>query len=383
MHLPIFASQSVRLIGSTMSSIKPQRRTILVTGATGQQGQALIAALRPHDHDTNSNLNQPTTSAALTSEVAALITGTSESEIDYHVLALTRNRNSETAKALAREKHVNVVEGDLERRESIKKIFEDVQSEGDRIWGVFAVMAYPGLNKDAEGEERQGKMLADLALEYNVSAYIYSSSLRTGPGYDDQEQLSGRAKVNIERYVQELGERGLPWAIIRPSFFMENFSGFIGSITAGVLKQGLQPETKVRLIAKDDIGNIAAGVFRNFPQFKNTILSLVSESLTIGEIEKEHQRATSRPLSSIPWPLAWFILAINSGARGLIEKLNNDHAVQAQGEYAELDAEIERAKKACPDMRSFGEWAKQQDGSEVGQSGWNQVSLWKLLTGQL
>ncbi|KAJ9266441.1 hypothetical protein DTO212C5_6364 [Paecilomyces variotii] len=66
-----------------------------------------------------------------------------------------------------------------------------------------------------------------------------------------------------------------------------------------------------------------------------------------------------------------------------IEKLDNDHAVQERGEYAELDAEIERAKKAYPDMKPFGEWAKQQDGGEAGQGGWNQVSLWKLLMGQL
>lgn len=148
MHNSIAPSQSVKLINSNMSSLKPQTRTILITGATGQQGQALIAALRPRDHNSNSNLNSATASAALASEA----------EIEYHVLALTRNKNSDIAKRLAGEKHVSIVEGDLSQRESIRKIFEDAQSEGDRIWGVFAVMAYPGLNKDAEGEERQGKV---------------------------------------------------------------------------------------------------------------------------------------------------------------------------------------------------------------------------------
>ncbi|KAJ9306551.1 hypothetical protein DTO217A2_3903 [Paecilomyces variotii] len=366
-----------------MPATKPRPRTILITGATGQQGQALIAALRPPNHNNNNNDNpNPATEPTASSEEAALIIETSESVIEYRVLALTRNKNSDAAKRLAGEKHVRVVEGDLNRRESIKNVFEDAKKD-DGIWGVFAVMAYPGLNRDAEGEERQGKILADLALEYNVSAYIYSSALRAGPKYDDQERLSGRAKANIERHVQALGENGLPWAIIRPGFFMENFSGLIGRITAGVLRQGLRPETKIRLIAKDDIGKVAASVFKNFPEFKNSILSLVSESLSISEIEKIHERATCRPLPSIPWPFAWFILAINSGARCLIEKLDNDHAVQARGEYAELDAEIERAKKAYPDMKRFGEWAKQQDGGEAGQGGWNQVSLWKLLMGQL
>jgi hypothetical protein len=54
-------------------------------------------------------------------------------------------------------------------------------------------------------------MLADLALEYRVSAFVYSSALRLGPTYDDHEKLSGRAKVLVERHVKSLGENGLPW----------------------------------------------------------------------------------------------------------------------------------------------------------------------------
>jgi hypothetical protein len=55
------------------------------------------------------------------------------------------------------------------------------------------------------------KMLADLALEYRVSAFVYSSALRLGPTYDDHEKLSYRAKVLIERHVKSLGKNGLPW----------------------------------------------------------------------------------------------------------------------------------------------------------------------------
>lgn len=53
--------------------------------------------------------------------------------------------------------------------------------------------------------------MADLALEYGVSVYIYSTGERGGQQSDEMEKLSGRAKVLAERHVQALGERGLPW----------------------------------------------------------------------------------------------------------------------------------------------------------------------------
>lgn len=106
-------------------------RTILVTGVTGQQGLSLITALRP-DENTDSE--------------------------KYHVLALTRNKASLLAQALAQEKHVDVVEGDLNKPLSIVRIFEYAKENQGGIWGVFMVLAFPGLRKNADAEETQGKV---------------------------------------------------------------------------------------------------------------------------------------------------------------------------------------------------------------------------------
>jgi hypothetical protein len=108
------------------------KRTILVTGATGKQGRALINAL------------------------ARIANGR------FRVLALTRNATSSAAQVLLgieEESDISIspVEGDLDNPETIRKVFEDATSEGG-VWGVFAVMAYPGLGANAEGEERQGKV---------------------------------------------------------------------------------------------------------------------------------------------------------------------------------------------------------------------------------
>jgi len=114
-------------------------RNILVTGATGKQGGALIRAL--------------------------LSPSTPDSEHQYHVYALTRNASSPAAKHLSETylSGLTFVEGDLEDKESIIKIFEDDKADGG-IWGVFAVCAFPGMGVEADGEERQGKVYSFLWL---------------------------------------------------------------------------------------------------------------------------------------------------------------------------------------------------------------------------
>jgi nucleoside-diphosphate-sugar epimerase len=167
------------------------RRNILVTGATGKQGGALVRALlRPPTPD-------PTTL--------------------YHIYALTRKIANPAAQALLSthgSQNLTLVEGDLDDPSSITAIFETAKLDDERgIWGVYAVMAFPGLGASAEGEERQGKMLADIALEYGVESYVYSSAMRAGPKYEDQLDWkpSGKAKSKIERHCMELGEKGLRW----------------------------------------------------------------------------------------------------------------------------------------------------------------------------
>jgi uncharacterized protein YbjT (DUF2867 family) len=149
---------------------------------------------------------------------------------------------------------LKVVEGDLNDQASIEAIFsthqnKDPKKDGDEgeaqeqgIWGIFAVLQYPGLGVDSPNEELQGKLLADLAVQYGVKAFVYSSASRAGPGYESQVTLSWRAKMNVEVYVKGLGVKGLPWTILRPGFFMENLEGGLGRIAAGVLKVGLREE---------------------------------------------------------------------------------------------------------------------------------------------
>ena len=55
------------------------------------------------------------------------------------------------------------------------------------------------------------QLLADLALEFGVSHFIFSSIERGGEDFDDMLTLDRAAKVRIERHIKSLTERGLKW----------------------------------------------------------------------------------------------------------------------------------------------------------------------------
>lgn len=110
-----------------MSTDSP--RKILVVGATGKQGSSFLrAALAP---DANS---------------------------DLHFVALTRDTQSRAAQQVkALGERVSVVAANLDKPETLRKVFEE-EKERVGFYGMFVVLAFPGLGEDGAGEERQGKV---------------------------------------------------------------------------------------------------------------------------------------------------------------------------------------------------------------------------------
>jgi len=339
------------------------RKQILVTGATGRQGRALIHALNPAVHVNDATVDS-----------------------DFHILALTRKASSPSGKSLASYDHVSVVEGNLDSVPSIRRVFEDAKSQGG-IWGVFCVLAFPGLGANADGEEAQGKAVANLAFEYGVSMFIFSSVERGGERDDDKAVLDRLAKVKIEKHIQDLGVKGLSWTILRPGFFMENYEGSIGAITVSVLKAGLKHTTTLQLVAVDDIGYVAAGVFRSPEPFQQQILRVVGESCTMKEQEESYKQATGHSISAAPAFIARALISINGHTKGLIEDIERVHKIQLDRAAPEHENQLALAKQAYPAIRNFHAWAKDQaqgKGSKIStrKKGWNELSTAKLASGK-
>jgi len=232
-------------------------KKVLVTGATGQQGGAVAREL--------------------------LAKG-------FAVRAMTRNPGSMKAAALGK-LGAEVVKGDLDDRSSLEQATKGV-------WGAFAVQNT--WEAGVEGEERQGKLFAEVAKSAGIQHYVYSSvgsaDRKTGiPHFDN--------KWRVEEKVRALGFPS--YTIMRPVFFMENFVSpwFKPRIDQGTLAVGMKPETALQMIAVDDIGKYGAWAFENHEALNGTAFDIAGDALTMPETATVISSASGRQVGFFRVPI--------------------------------------------------------------------------------
>jgi uncharacterized protein YbjT (DUF2867 family) len=229
-------------------------RTILITGVTGNQGGAVAQALR----------------------------GTG-----FHLRDLTRTPDSERAAALTRE-GIEVVTGDLDDEVTLRRALAGV-------WGVFSVQN--AAEACVEREEAQGKRLAMLAREAGVEHYAYTSvgsaHQQTGiPHFDN--------KWRIEETVR--GLRSPSRVILRPVFFMENLVAPF-SLRDSTLAWALRPDTKLQMVAVDDIGWFGARAFTEAAALNGREIDLAGDVRTMPEAAEILTEAVGRPIAFEQMPI--------------------------------------------------------------------------------
>lgn len=110
-----------------MSEAVPKAKRVLVTGATGKQGRAVLDALLA--------LNAAATPV-----------------VKWHILALTRG----TGASLKSLPNVTVVQGDLDKCADVFRKVKAVLGD-EALYGVYSVQIAFGRGASQEGELRQGK----------------------------------------------------------------------------------------------------------------------------------------------------------------------------------------------------------------------------------
>jgi uncharacterized protein YbjT (DUF2867 family) len=229
-------------------------RRVLITGVTGHQGGAVAQALQ----------------------------GTG-----FSLRGLTRTPDSERAAALARQ-GVDVVKGDLDDEATLRSALAGV-------WGVFSVQNT--LEAGVAGEEVQGKRLATLAREAGVEHFVYTSvgsaHKRTGvPHFDN--------KWRIEDTVR--GLRFPSHVILRPVFFMENLIAPF-SLQGSTLASALGPDTKLQMIAVDDIGWFGARAFTDAAALNRREIDLAGDVQTMPQAAEVLTEALGRPIAFSQTPI--------------------------------------------------------------------------------
>jgi len=142
-------------------------------------------------------------------------------------------------------------------------------------YGVFSVQNFWLPSVGFEGEVRQGKNVADAAKAADIQHLVYSS---VGAAHRGMGQKHFESKWVIEQYIQSLS---IPYTILRPSAFFENFNWERPAITNGVFNAlGLRPEKERQLIAVEDIAVFVALAFANPEQYFGKTIELAGDSLT-------------------------------------------------------------------------------------------------------
>ncbi|WP_026793285.1 NmrA/HSCARG family protein [Pleomorphomonas oryzae] len=229
-------------------------RTILVFGATGQQGGSAAAALL---------------------------------KAGWRVRALVRNPASPKAVALS-EAGAELVRGDFADTASLRAAMAGAH-------GVFSVQPSSGqgpeLGLTDEEELRYGTLIADLAVETGVQHLVYSSTgavgdMPTGVGHFDM-------KARIEAHIRTLPVTA---TILRPAAFMDMLlmPGF--GLSEGRFTFFVRPDQAMQLIAVEDIGKFVALAFADPTRFGGATLEIASDEVTGADLEAAFSEVAGRPI---------------------------------------------------------------------------------------
>jgi uncharacterized protein YbjT (DUF2867 family) len=274
-------------------------RVILVSGATGQQGGSVARNLL---------------------------------ERGFAVRALTRDTEKAAAKELV-DLGAEVVSGDLEDRASIERVLAGV-------YGVFSVQQFWEVG--VEGEVSQGILLADAAKEAGVEHLVYSS---VGSAHRETGIPHFDSKWEVEEHVRA---SGVPYTVLRPVFFMQNWEMMREPVLGGTLPQPLDPDKPFQMIDAEDIGVFAARAFDDPESWIGREVDIAGDELTMPEIAGTFSRVIGRNVDyfQVPWD-------------GFEEQMGEEYTIMYRwfNDYG-YEANIAALRDEYPGLASFEQYLR-------------------------
>ncbi|GAA4099737.1 NmrA/HSCARG family protein [Streptomyces hundungensis] len=292
--------------------------TVLVTGATGQQGGATARAL-----------------------LAAGVP----------VRALVRDPRSKPARAIEA-LGAELVRADLSDRASLGPAVEGARA-------VFSVQMPPMTRNsvDFAGELAQAMHLIDAAKGAGVRQFVQSSTSGVGAHTRVAGWAEGRwahmtdyfnTKQAIMDAVRSAGFAR--WTVIKPAFFMENLPLLAPNGPRGGLLTVLKPDTELALVAVRDIGAAAAHALRDNDRFHEVELELAGELRTMEQIAQTLSAVWGVPVTAPVMNLEE-ALAAGMPEWGAGHEWNNAVLQPARPAFA---------RKLGIPLTTFAEWADEQ-----------------------
>jgi uncharacterized protein YbjT (DUF2867 family) len=302
------------------------KKIITVFGATGAQGGSLAEAIL---NDANS---------------------------EFAVRAVTRNVNSDKAKALAG-RGAEVVAADVDHPESVEKALQGA-------YGAYFVTFFWD-HYSPEKEIEQAKVFANAAKKAGIKHAIWSTLEDTRefvPLHDDRmptlnekykvPHFDGKGEAN--KYFTQAG---VPTTFFYPSFYWDNFIYFGAGPKKG-------PDGKLALtlpigdakmggIAAEDIGKCAYGIFKKGHQLIGKKVGVAGEQLTGQEMAAALTKALGQPVVYNKIPAATYRSFGFPGA----EDLGNMFQFYDEFEsHVNLLREVKSSRELNPQLQTFDQW---------------------------
>lgn len=307
---------------------------ITVFGATGAQGGGLVRAIQ------------------------------ADQSSPFRARAVTRNPDSEAAKALAK-LGAEVVAGDVDDEASLQRAFAGAH-------GAFCVTFF-WAHMSPEREAAEAAAMARAAKQAGVKHVIWSTledTRRWVPLSDTRmPTLMGKYKVPHFDAKGESNARfteaGVPTTMLNTSFYWDNFIHFGAGPKPGpdgtlvlALPMG---DKKLPGIAVEDIGRCAYGVFRRGQEFVGKSIGIAGEHLTGAEMAAGLSRALGRPVQYYPVPFDVYRGFGFPGADDLGNMFQFKHDFNADFCGAR---NVEFSRALNPALQSFAQWLAQY-GSQI------------------
>ncbi len=278
-----------------------QKLAVVVTGATGKQGGAVVKSLLERGHE---------------------------------VRAVTRSPDSTKARELANA-GVTLVHASLEDTAALTKALEGATS-------LFA-MTTP-FEGGTEAETRQGISAADAAKAAGVHLVftsVGSANRQTGVPHFD-------SKYEVEKHIARIDVRA---TILAPVYFMENLFFGKDQLAKGVYASALSPTRKLAQVAVEDIGAVAVRVLEDPGRFAGKRFDLGGDELTGNDVVAVLSRVTGRPFQYFQVPL------------DVIRQRMGEDAVKMYEWFERVGYTVDRAalRHEFPDVafHDFESWVKE------------------------
>ena len=296
-----------------------KQRTVLVIGATGQQGGSVARQLLERGH---------------------------------RVRAFTRSTDSSAAKQIE-SLGAELVVGDTEDRESVIRAAAGVDA-------VYAMTSF--FESGLEAEVRQGRTIVDAVKAADVEHFLYASvgnaNQSTGiPHFD--------SKYEIEKHIKLLG---IPHTIVAPVYFSENLLSpwTLPGLIQGTLAIPLPPDRPLQQISVQDISSFVSVVLESPDRFLGKRIDIASDELTGKRAAEIVSTASGRQIDYVQQPISE------------VYKMSPDAANMAEWfDAVGYSADIETLRRDYPETgwHTFQEWAQAQDWSILNGEGATQNAV--------